>query len=59
MGPKVEAALRFIAAGGSEVIVTGPDRLVAAFEDQEAGTHVVSAARARRGRRQARSRPPT
>jgi carbamate kinase len=45
MGPKVEAALRFIAAGGSEVIVTSPDRLVAAFGGLEAGTHVVSAAR--------------
>jgi len=39
MGPKVEAALRFVAAGGREAIVTSPDRLVAALEGH-AGTHV-------------------
>ena len=33
------------AAGGGEVIVTSPDRLAAALEGHEAGTHVVSAAR--------------
>jgi carbamate kinase len=48
MGPKVEAALRFIAAGGQEVIVTSPDRLVAALEGHEEGTHVVSDVRAPR-----------
>jgi carbamate kinase len=42
MGPKVEAALRFVAAGGSEVLVTSPDRLIAAFEGRDAGTRVVS-----------------
>lgn len=41
MGPKVEAALRFIAAGGREAIVTSPDRLVAAMDGQ-AGTHVFA-----------------
>jgi carbamate kinase len=51
MGPKVEAALRFVGAGGSEVIVTSPDRLVAAFEGHDEGTHVVNAARAARRRR--------
>jgi carbamate kinase len=39
MGPKVEAVLRFIAAGGRQAIVTSPDRLVAAM-DGRAGTHV-------------------
>jgi len=43
MGPKVEAALRFLAAGGREVIVTSPGRLVAALERAE-GTHVMSEA---------------
>lgn len=51
MGPKVEAALQFIAAGGSEVIVTSPDRLVAAIDGHDEGTRVVSAARAARRRR--------
>jgi carbamate kinase len=50
MGPKVEAALRFIAAGGSEVIVTSPDRLLAAIEGHDEGTRIVSAARAPRHR---------
>lgn len=40
MGPKVEAALRFVAAGGREAIVTSPDQLVAALEGH-AGTHVL------------------
>lgn len=40
MGPKVEAVLRFITAGGREAIVTSSHRLVAAIEGQ-AGTHVV------------------
>jgi carbamate kinase len=39
MGPKVDAVLRFIAAGGRQAIVTSPDRLVAAM-DGRAGTHV-------------------
>jgi carbamate kinase len=39
MGPKVEAALRFVSAGGREAIVTSPDRLVAALEGR-AGTHI-------------------
>jgi carbamate kinase len=51
MGPKVEAALRFIAAGGQEVIVTSPERLVAALEGHEEGTHVVSSVRATRRHR--------
>jgi carbamate kinase len=51
MGPKVDASLQFIAAGGSEVIVTSPNRLVAAIEGRDEGTHVMSAARAARRRR--------
>ncbi|MBI2186451.1 MAG: carbamate kinase [Acidobacteria bacterium] len=39
MGPKVEAARRFVAAGGREAIVTSPNRLVAALEGH-AGTHI-------------------
>jgi carbamate kinase len=51
MGPKVEAALQFIAAGGSEVIVTSPDRLVAAMQGHDEGTRVMGAARAARRHR--------
>jgi carbamate kinase len=51
MGPKVEAALRFVAAGGAEVIVTSPDHLAAALEGHEGGTHIVSDARAPRRHR--------
>jgi carbamate kinase len=51
MGPKVEAALRFIASGGSEVIVTSPDRVVAALNGYDEGTHVVSPGRAAQHRR--------
>jgi carbamate kinase len=51
MGPKVEATVRFIEAGGSEVIVTSPDRLLAAIEGGDEGTRVVSAARAAQRRR--------
>jgi len=39
MGPKVEAARRFVTAGAGEAIVTSPDRLLAALEG-EAGTRV-------------------
>lgn len=45
MGPKVEAALRFVAGRGTAAIVTSPDRLVAAL-DGHAGTHIVDEARA-------------
>jgi len=40
MGPKVEAALRFVEAGGVEAIVTAHDGLEAALEGR-AGTHVT------------------
>lgn len=39
MGPKIEAALRFLARGGEEVIITHPDALIEAF-DGRAGTHI-------------------
>jgi len=51
MGPKVDAALRFLRAGGCEAIVTSPGQLVAALEGRH-GTHVIRelhAARPRRG----------
>lgn len=50
MGPKVEAAQRFIAAGGSEAIVTSPDRLVAALTGHE-GTHIAGEIRSTARRR--------
>ena len=43
MGPKVEAALRFVEAGGRAAIITSHDRLVEALHGR-AGTHVVGAA---------------
>jgi carbamate kinase len=42
MGPKVEAALRFVDAGGDEAIITSHQGLVAAL-DGRGGTHVVPA----------------
>jgi carbamate kinase len=42
MGPKIEASLRFVEAGGREAIVTAPLRARAALEG-EAGTRVVAA----------------
>jgi carbamate kinase len=40
MGPKVESALRFLANGGREVIITSYERLLDAVRG-EAGTHIV------------------
>lgn len=40
MGPKIEAALGFLASGGSQVHITEPDSLLAAL-DGEAGTCIV------------------
>ena len=40
MGPKVESALRFLRAGGREVIITSYERLSEAI-DGAAGTHIV------------------
>jgi len=42
MGPKVDAALDFLARGGREVIVTHPERLALALSGQ-AGTHIHGA----------------
>ncbi len=39
MGPKVDAAIEFITAGGKHVIIASPDNLLAAF-DASSGTHV-------------------
>jgi carbamate kinase len=41
MGPKVEAALRFVDAGGREAIVTAHDRIALALQGR-AGTRVVA-----------------
>jgi len=40
MGPKVESALRFLKAGGKEVVITSYEHLVEAL-DGRMGTHVV------------------
>ena len=40
MGPKVEAALRFLDAGGRRVIITSLDTAVPALKG-ETGTHIV------------------
>lgn len=40
MGPKVEASLRFVEAGGREAIITSLDQVRAAI-DGKAGTHIV------------------
>ena len=50
MGPKVEAALRFVDAGGREAIVTSPDRMAAALSGADVGTRVVGTVRDGRGR---------
>jgi len=40
MGPKIEAAISFLAAGGKEVVITSPEYLLAAVNGS-AGTRVV------------------
>jgi carbamate kinase len=39
MGPKIQAAIRFMKFGGQEVIITTPEKLIEAF-DGETGTHI-------------------
>ncbi len=51
MGPKIEAALDFIDDGGAAVIITSPERLVAALADR-AGTRVTRDPEGRAVRRQ-------
>jgi carbamate kinase len=41
MGPKIEAALRYLQSGGGKVIITSPELLLDAVDDK-AGTHIVS-----------------
>jgi carbamate kinase len=41
MGPKMEAALDFLAHGGRRVLITQPERLAAALQG-ETGTHIFS-----------------
>jgi carbamate kinase len=45
MGPKIEAALGFLEAGGDEVLICSPDRLADAL-DGATGTRVIAAAHA-------------
>lgn len=40
MGPKVEAAIRFLASGGTRALITDPENLPRAIEGR-AGTHLV------------------
>lgn len=40
MGPKIQAAIRFLRHGGSEVIITSPELLTRALQGR-AGTHIV------------------
>jgi carbamate kinase len=40
MGPKIEAALEFLQAGGRRAIVTSPERIVASLRG-EAGTEIL------------------
>lgn len=46
MGPKIDAALRFLRDGGREVIITTPDRLAHAVRGR-GGTHIVATAEER------------
>jgi len=39
MGPKIEAAIRFLESGGREVIITLPEKAIAALRG-ETGTHI-------------------
>jgi carbamate kinase len=45
MGPKVEAALRYLESGGAEVLITSPDRLAEALAGGT-GTRIVATANA-------------
>jgi carbamate kinase len=45
MGPKVEAVLRFVEAGGRQAIVTSHDQLIPALQGRT-GTHVFADVRA-------------
>jgi len=46
MKPKVEAAIKFLEAGGKHVIITSPDKLLDAVHGKT-GTHIVSSTAAR------------
>jgi carbamate kinase len=55
MGPKIEAALRFLAHGGREVIITSPELLTAAVAGRS-GTHILPDRTPPRHRRRASGR---
>jgi len=42
MGPKIDAALKFVEGGGREVLITNPESLAAALEGRS-GTYVRNA----------------
>lgn len=50
MGPKIEAAVRFLRQGGREVVITSPSRLAHAVRGR-GGTHIVSTEKLRGARR--------
>ena len=52
MGPKIEAALRFLREGGREVVITSPARMPHAVRGR-GGTHIVSTTNLRAARRAA------
>jgi carbamate kinase len=41
MGPKIEAATRFIRSGGKDVFITSADQLIEAIHGK-AGTHITA-----------------
>jgi carbamate kinase len=41
MGPKIEAALRFLYGGGREVIITSHGKLASVLRDN-GGTHILA-----------------
>jgi len=49
MGPKIEAALRFLREGGRRVIITSPEKVVDAIRGK-AGTHIIHDKKRRRRR---------
>ncbi|MDE3018138.1 MAG: carbamate kinase [Nitrospirota bacterium] len=53
MGPKIEAAMWFLERGGREIIITSPEKALAAF-DGSAGTHLYPAP----GGKTRKQRPP-
>jgi carbamate kinase len=49
MGPKVQAAIQFLHAGGTRAVITSPARIADALEDRGVGTQVFARVGASRG----------